>query len=72
MELDEPLPEVMTLNEVAAAMKVSRATVLSEHERDPLFPRYRRIGRQYRFKRSDVAAYLADSRCTQPIPGQVA
>ena len=71
MELTDPL-EQMTLDELATLLKVSRATVLNEHDRDPHFPRYKRIGRQYRFKRQDVASYLADSRCTSPAPGQVA
>lgn len=66
----DPLEQV-TLDELAKLLKVSRNTVLAEHDRDPEFPRYKRIGRQYRFMRSDVARYV-DSRCTTPAPGQVA
>lgn len=72
MAFDTDPLEVMTLDELATLLKLSRATVLAEHDRDPEFPRYKRIGRQYRFKRQDVVEYLADARCTSPVPGSAA
>ena len=52
----EPDPEIMTADELAAYLKVSRATVYSLFKRRNL-PGFR-IGTEYRFRRQDIDEWI--------------
>ena len=52
-----PLPDLLTLDEVASALRLTRATVLREAGKT--LPPVYRVGRQYRFRAEDIEGLTA-------------
>ena len=58
--------ELMTLDEVASMLKVSRKTILNWRARGDVGPRGFRVGKAVRYRRSEVVRYLAAQEADEP------
>lgn len=56
-----PLDELLTLDELCAMLKITKATAYKQRTTGSGPPAYR-IGKHLRFKRSDVVAWLETKR----------
>ncbi|MEL7470853.1 MAG: helix-turn-helix domain-containing protein [Pseudomonadota bacterium] len=59
MEMDIPKPQLLSIDEAAIVLRLSRATLYRLQKTDPTFPKMIKVGRSSRFRLKDLEAFVA-------------